>query len=126
MILLILKLASFRNKSSIKRLFLVNWAIQDKENQDRLRLLVNGKISPETILIRYDPPMMRALDFARGESLIEFISGNRVHLTVKGLIAVDELIKNNELFMDEKNFLMEVGKNNFTEKKTMSILVEGE
>lgn len=107
-ILLVLRLSSIGNKSTMRRLYIFNWAILSEENRNKLRELIRGSISPDEIIIRFEPSLSRALDFARGEGLLEFIAGKRVQLTLQGLNAAEELLRNQNILVEEKNFLREI------------------
>lgn len=124
-ILLILQLASRGGKSSLSKLHVLNWAIRTDENRKELKQVIAGDISPDTIIVRIEPSLNRAIDFARGEGLLEYVTGNRVQLTPQGMIAVNRLLENENLFLEERLFLEELGKNGLTEKVVDRLFSEG-
>ena len=123
-ILLMLKLASWGDKSTLGRLHVLNWAIRTQENRKQLQEVIAKNITPDTIIVRVEPSLNRAIDFARGEGLIESLSGNRVHLTPNGKRAANKLLTQNDLFKNERQFLQEIGKTGLTEK-TVKALFSG-
>ena len=86
--------------------------------------ILAGNSSADAIMIRFDPALNRALEFALGEKLVAFeplaSGGLNVSLTEMGLTAAKELDKLKDCFQLEKAFLNEVGK--VTETKIESIL----
>lgn len=110
LILLILRISSRANKSTLGRLHVLNWAIRSKQNQEQLLSLVSGTISPDALFIRIEPSLNRALDLAQGEGLVIRISGRSIKLTKKGSEVADVLIESNEILVEEKIFLEKLGK----------------
>lgn len=86
--------------------------------------VLNGNAPPYAIMIRFDPALNRALEFALGEKLVSFeplsSGGLNVSLSDTGLNTAKELDKHKDCFAVEKAFLNEVGK--VTETKIDSIL----
>lgn len=109
-VLLILRLASRGARSSLGRLHVLNWAVRSKQNQKELIRLISGDISPDAIIVRIEPSLNRAIDLAQGEGLLTRISGSRLKLTKVGLERADLLIKSKEIFIKEKEFLQNIGK----------------
>jgi hypothetical protein len=124
-ILLILRLASWGKKSSLGRLHVLNWAIRTEENREELEEVIAGNISPDTVIVRIEPSLNRAIDFAHGEGLLEFVSGDRVQLTPIGKSATNKLLNQDNLFREEKLFLRRIGKTGLTEKIVKELFGEG-
>jgi len=124
-VILMLHLASRGDKASLAKIHVLNWAIQSKENQNSLLQIIDGKISPDTIIVRIEPSLNRALDYANGEGLIEFISGKNVHLTPQGKVTAHRLMTKDDLLTCEKNFFREIGKSNITEQFVAKLFSEG-
>ena len=108
-ILLILRIASRGSKSSFGRLHVLNWAIRTQENQETLIKIIGRDISPDTVVVRIEPFLNRAVNLANGEGLVERVSGDRIQLTSKGISAAD-MLRNQEVFIDEQRFLEFIGK----------------
>lgn len=108
-LLLILARASWANKSSLKRLHLLSWAIRSNENWSVLGRAMSGKLGPAEILVRFEPALNRAIDFAIGLGLIERVGGDRIRITPQGN-GVVEVIRKEEAFLEEREKLDELGK----------------
>ena len=125
-ILLILELASRGKKSSISKLHVLNWAIRSKENQKVLRQIINGEMSPDSISVRVEPSLDRAVSLAYGEELVEFVGGKNIRLTWQGESAVKKIIGLEDVFLEEKSFLLEIGKSKLTETVVTEFFTEGQ
>jgi hypothetical protein len=123
-ILLILYLSARGQKSTLSRIHIINWAIRTKENRDSLRLTLKGDVPPDAAVVRIEPSLNRAIDFALGEGLVENISGRSIHLTLKGLDIASKLMEQSDLFIEEKIFLKELGGNMLTEQVIKNLLSE--
>lgn len=126
LILLILQLASRSQKSSISKIQILNWAIRSKESRESLLRSIDGKVSPDTIALRIEPSLNRAIDLAQGEGLIEFVNGKNIQLTWHGGNVVKKLLELDSLFTEEKSFLLEIGKSKLTEQTVISLFAEGQ
>ena len=115
-VLLILKLASRSNSSTLSRLHVLNWAIRTQENRENIRFVIAGDVPPDKIVVRIEPSLIRALELANGEGLIEYLSGKTVKLTDKGIKVADEILGEPYIFAQEKLFLQEIGKSSLTEQ----------
>jgi hypothetical protein len=73
-VLLILKYSRSK-RASLPKLHLLNDAIRSKSAMEKLAEIVTGNRSVQDWRIRVEPALGRALDFARGEGLVEFKSG---------------------------------------------------
>jgi hypothetical protein len=124
-ILLILHLSSRGGKSTIGKLHVLNWAIRTKENRDIFRKIISGDIPPETIIIRIEPSLNRAINLAQGEGLVENVKGNRIRITPRGQKATDKLLAVENLFTYEKSFLEDLGKSTLTEQVIDNLLSNG-
>lgn len=98
-------------KASFSMLYALNWGIQ-KSNQIKFKNYVkNIDENFSTLQVNNDPFLIKALDLALGEGLIEIINqsnGGRISLSHKGLNAVNEFLKKNECFLEERNFLDDI------------------
>lgn len=124
-ILLILHLSSRGGKSTIGKLHLLNWAIRTKDNRETFRKVISGDISPETIVVRVEPSLNRAVNLAHGEGLVEIVKGNRIRITSRGQRAIDKLLAVEDLFTYEKSFLEDLGKSALTEQVIDNLLSNG-
>lgn len=124
-ILLILELASRGGKSSLSRMHVLNWAIRTLENQQNLLQILNGTMSPNSIIVRIEPSLNRALEFAHSEGLIDYISGKRIQLSESGRVSVKIILDQQDLLASERTFLTKIGKSKLTEK-TIDKLFSGD
>ena len=65
--------------------------------------------------IRFDPSVNRAIDFGLAEGLFSLDKNKNVELTEKGRQFARKLDLNEDIFSDEKNFLRQFKKNDFSE-----------
>lgn len=121
MVLLVLHIASRGGKSSFRRLHVLNWAIRTSENRKSLRDMIAGKIAPDTVIVRIEPSLNRAVDLAHGEGLVDRVVGDRICRTQRGQTAATALYKEPSIFVEEKRFLEEFGKT-LTEQMVNNLL----
>jgi hypothetical protein len=109
-LLLILQISSRGGGSSLKRLHVLNWSIRSP----RFRIEFEGNLKTPLPLfklsIRFEPAFSRAIDLAVGESLVEWVKGKRLKITAKGRSWVEDILKDDSLMRDEKDFLLRIGK----------------
>ena len=65
---------------------------------------------PQAAIVRIDPALNRAIDFAIGEGLMKKETGNRITLTNEGIKRADLLIATDNIFVAEKAALSVFGK----------------
>lgn len=112
-IALILIILNYCNgkKASFSMLYALNWGIQ-KLNQVKFKNFINNiDESFFALQINNDPFLIKALDLALGEGLIEITntsSGDRIILSQRGLNTVTEILKKNECFLEERRFLEDI------------------
>lgn len=107
-VLLVLKICSRGNKSSLIRLHLFNWGLSSKENRTAL-LKFAQQTSNSINFWSIDPMLNRAIEFAVAENLIDR-GLNSYSITVKGLSYIDSISSIDEIEKDIK-FLELLGKN---------------
>lgn len=123
-VLLILKLTSWANNSTLGRLHILNWAMRTEENRENLKRIISDSLPPDKIVVRIEPSLIRALELASGEGLIEY-AGGKAKLTHKGVEVANELMNEEQIFAEEKRFLEEIGKRGLTEQIINQIFSEG-
>jgi hypothetical protein len=107
-LLLILKLASRAGKSSLPRLHLFNWALKRSDRQDLLEdVSKTGQLN--VTAWGFDPALAIALRFAVAEDLVRTVS-NGYEITSTGELFVDDIVKDPDLFSEEKQSLKKIGK----------------
>lgn len=115
LVLLMLGLASRGGRSSFARLHVLNWALRTKEGRDALLSVFEGRRDPSVVVVRIEPSLNRAVDFAHGAGLLEKEKGRAISLTEPGKAKVKQILKDEYLFRSERLFLASIGKR-LTEK----------
>jgi hypothetical protein len=62
-------------------------------------------LTPDSLIVRFDPFLNRALDFAIGERLVCRHEGNKVGLTPNGRKLAEELTQVESAYAVEKQFI---------------------
>lgn len=119
-ILLILLKCCRAGRSTLQRVHVLNWAIRNKESREDFKHVVQGKLEPGDVIVRYEPGLHRAIDFALGQKLLSRIGGDRVQLTATGRSYARKLTANDCLEV-EKEFL-DVLKMTVTEERIEQIV----
>ena len=83
--------------------------------------VLEGTVPPFFLVLRVDPALGTALDFAVGAGLIMRVGGARVQLTSKGSSLVKEIEEDAALMSMEREFLTRVGKL-ATEKRVAEVM----
>jgi len=95
------------NRANLRQLHVLNWAIRTPESRNTLIRILNGELSPDEAIVRFDPTLERALRFADGEKLIS-TSGEVVFLTEKGETLVSKINSDDACLRWEKDFLNQI------------------
>jgi hypothetical protein len=104
-IVLLLKNCCRAGKSSLGRLHVLSWATRTSENQRNLIAAAQDDLPLTSILVRFDPFLDRAIDFAFGEGLVSHGDGKSVELTSTGRQLAVELENHESLYSEEKRFI---------------------
>lgn len=110
------------DQATLLQLHVLNWAIRNTENRRRFLAYLAGEIRPDDVVVRFDPTLSRAVDFALAEGLLSIPDRDPsqsdvpqrmpVMLTAKGKDFVATL--NGKDFSDvlvtEKTFLRSLGR----------------
>lgn len=112
----------FGSRASLEQLHVLNWAARSKESREAFLSFLSGAIPPDQAIVRYDPALSRALDFARYEGLIQDreqpgeaaqssqkSAGYRIALTEKGH-QIATMLKEDDYLVDEQLFLDSIGR----------------
>lgn len=110
-----------QKRATIEQLHVMNWSIRSRKAQDQFLEYIQGRKSPNEVVVRYDPSLTRTIDFALGEGIVEryekLESGNetnhksqyRLTLSSQGELLASELMADEENFVVEKAFLRDIG-----------------
>ena len=123
-LLLILLKTGHANTASLKKLHVISWAIRNAGDRRVFLDILKGNATADALMVRFDPALNRALEFALGEKLVAFerlaSGGLNVSLTEIGRRTALELEKYRDCLQHEKAFLYDVGK--VSEAKIENIL----
>lgn len=103
-IVLILRKCCLQGRSSLRRLHVLSWAVRDTQVADALVRAIGGEVPPDTVLVRIEPALNRAVDFAIGEELIRRQRSDRVELTADGKDFAEAILKDTVVLGYEKQF----------------------
>lgn len=109
LLVLLLSTCCRSGKSSRARIHVLSWGIRTKKSQLDLVAAISGDLNPSNLLVRFDPFLDRALDFAIGEDLIQLVGGKSVALTSTGKQLAEEIRQSDTVFAAEKVFIDSIG-----------------
>lgn len=112
-------------KASLEQLHVFNWAMRTDETRNLFLQFMRGNRSPSQIIVRYDPSLSRAIEFAFAERLVvrnvvqkelfepeaarKSAPPYRVALSSTGRALVEAIKSTADAFVTEKKFLEEIG-----------------
>lgn len=112
-------------KASLEQLHVLNWAMRTEETRGLFLQFIRGNRSPSQIIVRYDPSLSRAIEFAFAENLVvrnavqqELFDQNnrqkstppyRVALSIAGRELAEAINSAKDVFVTERKFLEEIG-----------------
>jgi hypothetical protein len=96
-------------RTSLTRLHVLSWGIRSSESRDALHAAIEGQLSPDSLIVRFEPFLNRALDFAIGEGLVRRLDGKKIEVTTKGRSLADEISAAKDAYMTEKTFIHLIG-----------------
>lgn len=109
LIAIMLKKACLQSRSSLQRLHVLNWGMSSVETRLSLQRAVRGDALPDSILVRFDPFLSRAIDFAIGERLVVRRGGKAIELSASGKLLAEEIVAIEGVYAIERQFLQSVG-----------------
>jgi len=104
-IVLMLRKCCLQGRSSLRRLHVLSWAVRDAQVANALVRAIGGETPPDTVLVRIEPALNRAVDFAIGEGLLRRQSSDRVELTADGKDFAQDILSNTLVLGYEKQFV---------------------
>ncbi len=111
LILLFLKLNCKASTSTILKIQFFNWVLKNKEMRNKLIPQTTDKEAKYLLkVLHLDPAVTRAVQYALAEKIISLEKNGKIKLTDLGIKLVDEIIINDDLFIDEKQYLIKLGK----------------
>lgn len=130
--ILVLLLYQCRGKrANIEQLHVLNWAIKSSKSRTAFLDLLQGQENPDESLVRYDPSLSRVIAIALAEGLLDRPASEeaqhslpplrdvkepqvrarpyRVILSEKGRVLAEQLHKETESLVEERQFLNDIG-----------------
>jgi hypothetical protein len=92
-------------RASLPKLHLLNYGMKSPEAMALALAVLRGQRPATDFVVLIEPALGRALDLARGEGLVELVSGKTYRLTPQGGLAADAIIRDTSLFRSERGFL---------------------
>lgn len=108
LVALMLILCSRGQKASLQKLHVLNWAVRNEQNRATFRKFLGGIVPPGAMLVRYEPSLNRAIDFAAGEGLLDILDNGTIRLTSAGRRFATELISHQGTLTAEVEFFREL------------------
>jgi hypothetical protein len=108
LVVLILQLCSRGRKASLQKLHVLNWAVRNEQNRRTFRKFLDNTADPGAVLVRYEPSLNRAVDFAAGEKLVEILDSGNIQLTPQGAAFAGELLTQEDVLKVEISFFREL------------------
>jgi hypothetical protein len=107
--LVLLVIATARGqRATWQQLHVLNWAVRGRDARERLRRYLAGEITPDSVVVRYEPALEDAIALCVGLGFAIWHEGKRLILTKRGEQAV-AAIRASEALGDERGYLTEVG-----------------
>ena len=95
-------------RTSLTRLHVLSWGIRTNESRRALRAALSRTFSPSSLVVRFEPFLNRAVDFAIGEGLVRRSGGNKIELTPNGRKLAEELASIETAYVVERQFIEEI------------------
>lgn len=105
---LLVLLHSRGHKSTLQKLHVINSAMRTAHTRQVFADYVAGRVGKDQVIPRVEPSLNRAVNYAKGEKLVENEKGKNLRLTPKGLEAAKEIDESKECLELEKVFLRQV------------------
>lgn len=105
LLVLLLKNCCRGGRTSLARLHVLSWGIRTKENRENLQAAITGSLAPDSVIVRFEPLLNRAVDFAIGEGLVRRAGGNKIELTARGREFAMDMERVHTIFEVEKAFI---------------------
>src|SRR5579863_8883056 len=107
-LILLILFHSRGNKATLQKLHFLNSVSRSNDARSSYLLYIEDDAKKDDIIPRIEPSLNRALNFARGQGLIEIEKGKNIRLTAVGLTAAQQLDREEKCLSTEKGFLKAV------------------
>jgi hypothetical protein len=102
LIVLLLKKCCRQGRTSLTRLHVLSWGFVSPEGRSQLLAAAAGTLSPDSLVIRFEPFLLQAVDYGVGEGLIHRDGGGKIKLALAGMRLAEELDADESAFASEK------------------------
>lgn len=119
LLVLLLKNCCRQNRARFTQLHVLNWGIRSDDTRRCLEEAISGSIGVESLIVRIEPSLNRAVDLAIGERLVRRCSGDQVELTQQGLDFASEIENDALMYRPERDFMARI------RKKVTATFVDG-
>ena len=109
-VVLLLKNCCQDATSSLARLHVLSWATRTPEGRESLLAAIDRRLTPDALVVRFEPFLNLAIDYAIGEKLVSRGRGDRLTLTDRGRDFAEEIEANESLLMTEREFMSRIKK----------------
>jgi hypothetical protein len=116
LIALILLLLGRGNKASPQKVLALSSIVSSKHKRACLASVLSNTKSVSTLTIRFDPSVNRAIDFGIAEGIFILDKSKNIQLTDRGLEFARKIMRDDEIFSEEKQFMNGFSKNDLSEK----------
>ena len=120
LICLILRFSCIGDKSSLLKLHLISWSLKSRENKKQLLKFIQNNKSKEISVWGIEPALNRALQLAVADSFFSYKSSS-YKLEKKGAQLLKKIIDSGDIFLEEIEFLKNIGKKSLTEKSIQEL-----
>ena len=110
LLILLLKNCCREGRARFTQLHVLNWGVRSEENRQALENALNGSVGVDSLLVRIEPSLNRAVDLAIGEGLVGKRSGDQIELRDSGRSLADEIERDATLYRTEKEFMQRIRK----------------
>ena len=114
-LLLILRKCCRNSRCSFYKAHILNWSVRTRETRSVLLQYLRGTVPPDEVLVRIEPELNRAVDFAQGFGYVRVVGGQHIELMPAGTEMAARIDQSSAL-ATEMRYLLEVGQN-LTEEK---------
>lgn len=105
LIVLLLKKCCRQGRSSLTRLHVLSWGFVSPEGRMQLLAAAAGTLSPDSLVVRFEPFLLQAVDYAVGEGLVRRTGGGTIELTEHGSRLAEEIEADETAFLMEKTVM---------------------
>lgn len=102
--------SSGRGGVSLSKIHLISTYMYSEKERDSLLNYLERK-SGSYVMLRYDPLVNKVMEFLIADKITYQQKNGYFRLTEKGKAYVDKVIKENDLLVEEKEFINKIGKN---------------